>query len=53
MEKNLTLSKEDLIDINGGDAYRTGYKVGKFFADILDWYEGFADGFKHGFENKN
>lgn len=53
MEKFSILKKEELIIINGGDAYKIGYKVGKFFADLIDWYEGFADGFRNGFEKKN
>ena len=47
----LELTKEEYIAINGGDIYDAGYKVGKFFADVVDWYEGFCDGFKAGFDN--
>ncbi|HYQ59073.1 MAG TPA: hypothetical protein VEP89_17145 [Draconibacterium sp.] len=51
MKSILLLTKEESIAINGGDIYDAGYKVGKFFADVVDWYEGFCDGFKAGFDN--
>lgn len=50
--KSLTiLSKKEMLCINGGsDAYDAGYKIGRFLANIIDWYEGFADGFNNAFK---
>ena len=45
MERIFELTKEETFEINGGDAYSIGYKVGKFAADLVDWYEGFSDAF--------
>ncbi len=50
MEKIIELTKKESIDVNGGGAYEVGYKIGKLFANLLDWYAGFADGFKEGFD---
>ncbi|MCK5538551.1 MAG: hypothetical protein KAI79_17125 [Bacteroidales bacterium] len=50
MENIIELTKMEAIEINGGDAYDVGYKVGKFFADAIDFIEGIADGIVKGFE---
>jgi hypothetical protein len=50
MKNFAELTKSEAIEINGGNAYEVGYKVGKFFADLTDWYEGFFDGFRKGFD---
>jgi len=51
------LTKEESIVINGGEydstrgtIYDAGYAVGKTIADLVDWFEGFIDGFKEGFD---
>lgn len=45
------LNKREMLTVNGGDAYSVGKTVGKFCADLVDWFEGFSDGFKAGFDN--
>ena len=53
MKRTIELTKEETIEINGGDAYEVGYKVGKFAADLVDWYEGFCDAFVKAFDGEN
>ncbi len=43
--------KEAMLIFGGSKAYDIGYKIGSFFGDLVDWYEGFADGFKSGFDS--
>ncbi len=48
------LTKEEaMLLYGGGKAYRFGYRIGAFFSDLVDWYEGFSDGFKGGFDGNN
>ena len=50
MENLVELTRVEAIDVDGGNAYEVGYKVGKFFGNLTDWYEGFFDGFRDGFD---
>ncbi len=50
MEIFVELTKKEAIEINGGSAYGAGYKTGKFVSDLVDWFEGFADGFNKAFK---
>ncbi|MFA5535150.1 MAG: hypothetical protein WDA19_11685 [Mariniphaga sp.] len=47
------VQQNQLKKIYGGDAYKGRCKVGNFFTDVIDWHEGFADGFKNGFNKTN
>jgi|GEM_PF-3482134 len=55
--ETIELTKAESISINGGEydstrgtVYDAGYAVGKTIADLVDWFEGFIDGFKEGFD---
>lgn len=52
MKEVVAMTKKEAIEINGGDAYTAGYLTGKFVADVVDWFEGFADGFNKAFSKK-